>query len=86
MRTHAKTSKLQKHHAPQDYDFLMRLDSETDTVRQLLGSPVPVSQSHHDIQRCQEEYEVKETVAVCDSVSLIISRVLSSMLHITITS
>jgi len=48
--------------------------------------PVPVSQRHHDVQWRQEEYEVKETVAVCNSVSLVICWVLSSMLHISITS
>jgi len=48
--------------------------------------PVPVRQCHHDVQWCQEEDEVKETVAVSDSISLIISHVLSRVLHISICS
>ena len=53
---------------------------------QLAVLPVPVSKSHHDVQRCQEEYKVKETVAVHDSICLIICGILSRMLHICITS
>ena len=45
-----------------------------------------MSQRHHDVERRQEENEVKETVAVCDPVCLIIDGALSGMFHVRITS
>jgi len=48
--------------------------------------PVPVRERHHDVEWCQEEDEMKETVAVCYSIRFIISRVMSSMLHVSICS
>lgn len=34
--------------------------------------PVPVGERHHDVERCQEEHEVEEGVAVLDHVALIV--------------
>jgi len=48
--------------------------------------PVPVCKCHHDVERCEEKDEVEEAVAVSNSISLIISWVPASMLHVTVPS
>ena len=42
--------------------------------------PVPVCQHHHDVQRCQEVNEMKEGVAICHTLFLIIYYLLSFLL------
>jgi len=65
------------------YTVTTRSTMDQHTTQTIYNIPVPASQRHHNIQRCEEHGKVKERVIVWDTISLVIPDNLTRLVRVT---